>query len=86
MEFLEYKEKDLKNQIKGYRTQLEHEKKKDQIRTQAQTGMGATATSIRKYDKVRSIMFPFKTDPLGVTKYGAKADDIAYRVFDLKFE
>ncbi len=81
---MEFKEKDLKGQIKAYQSQLEHENRKTKAQTQGQAGVGTV--QLRKHDKIRSVMFPFKDDPLGVTKYGAKTDDVAYRVFDLRFE
>lgn len=81
---MEFKERDLKVQIKAYQEELKHEDEVARAKTQGKAG-GSTV-KLEKRDKIRSVMFPFKDDPLGVTKYGAKTDDVAYRIFDLRFE
>lgn len=77
------KGKALKHEIGAFTHQLEHEMKKEKAQTQGAAGYGTV--QLHKNDKIRTVMFPFRGDPLNASKYGAKSDDIAYRIFDLRF-
>ena len=81
------REKDINMQIKTYNHLLEHEATRAKVVAQENSGMRVTEKfEPKKNDKIRTVMFPFKDDPRAISKYGAKSDDIAYRIFDLRFE